>query len=133
MSLMKSTDEPICTSACSTVPPGPRCRVPRSAAPKTFLYQSIACAAPSTTSDGVTACRPSGMYLFALAMVSNLHPSKRATRTTAKGARPVKIRKAAAGEKSELILDEQSMRDGEHDGRGTSACKPRAQALRRRA
>src|SRR5205085_9278237 len=43
-----------------------------SLAPKTFLYQSIAWAAPSTTNDAVTDCRPSGMYRFAFAMMWSL-------------------------------------------------------------
>src|SRR3954451_21411751 len=68
---MKMLDEPTCSTACITLPSGPRWRSPRSEAPNTFLYQSIALAAPSTTTDAVTVERPSGMYLFALAMISS--------------------------------------------------------------
>src|SRR5689334_6461141 len=80
---MKITDEPICSSACITLPSGPRWRCPRSDAPNTFLYQSIALAAPSTTTDAVTVDRPSGMYLFALAMISSREAGRRKARPAA--------------------------------------------------
>src|SRR5688572_15006925 len=56
--------------ACIRRPSGPGMRI-SSTAPKAFLYQSIACAAPATTRWGVTAVRPSGMAFTLLIWVSS--------------------------------------------------------------
>src|SRR6185295_11865922 len=67
---------PIRISACRILPSGPTARA-TSSAPRPFLYQSIACAALSHASCGVTVWCPGGTGLFALAMVKLLPPKTR--------------------------------------------------------
>src|SRR5947199_4937402 len=64
---------PICSSACMIFPSGLTAR-DFSSAPRLFLYQSIACAALSKMSCGVTVWNPSGTGLFAFAIVPPYPP-----------------------------------------------------------
>src|SRR5438132_2025051 len=63
-------ESPIRTSACMIFPSGPVARA-TSSAPSAFLYQSIACAALSSVSCGVTVWYPSGTALFAVAIATS--------------------------------------------------------------
>src|SRR5439155_10875735 len=57
-------ESPMRTSACRIFPSGPAAR-DTSSAPRAFLYHSIACAALSRVSCGVTVWYPSGTAFFA--------------------------------------------------------------------
>ncbi len=65
------------SSACMIFPSGPTAR-PFSSAPSACLYQSIAAAALSSVSCGVTVWNPGGIGLFALAMDNLLHSPRNA-------------------------------------------------------
>ena len=60
-------ESPMRNSACMILPSGPTAR-DTSSAPSAFLYQSIACAALSRVSCGVTVWCPSGTAFFAFAI-----------------------------------------------------------------
>ena len=61
------SESPMRISACMIFPSGPTARA-TSSAPSAFLYQSMACAALSRVSCGVTVWCPSGTAFFAFAM-----------------------------------------------------------------
>src|SRR5206468_3829761 len=64
-------ESPMRISACMILPSGPTARA-TSSAPRAFLYQSIAFAALSSISCGVTVWCPSGIGFFAFAITDLL-------------------------------------------------------------